>query len=92
MHMCRHIVQRVKPAHGEINFRMDARLNGSQHITVENQQEMAANLHIYYFISAFRIPTSHKPVLTHTHTHTSVHTHTQIECFEFNIKIISPKE
>lgn len=51
-----------------MNFGMEARLDGSQHIAVETQHAMA--MHIYYFISAFRFPTSHKPVLSPAHTHT----------------------
>lgn len=65
-----------------MNFGTEARLDGSQHIAVETQQVMAVHLHIYYFISAFRIPTSHKPVLSPTHTYT----YAKIDSSEFEKK------
>lgn len=68
-----------------MNFGMEARLDGSQHITVETQQVMAVHLHIYYFISALEFPLP---------TNLLTHTQTQIDSFELHIQIIkcSPKE
>lgn len=67
-----------------MNSGIEARLDGSQHIAVETQRVMATYLHIYYFISAFRIPASRKPALLSpllslslsvSHIDTHVHTH-----------------
>lgn len=82
-----------------MNCGIEARLDGSQHIAVETQGVMAMHLHIYYFISAFRIPVSHKPALSVSpllslplflsHIHTQTHTETALSLNTFTtIKLI----